>query len=595
MIRYLMCLLFILSGHAIAGWSEIAYTDEQENCNKSVLEFDNSKFEIGATGSGQCSVTITSLSDPKGVRYYNFAPDGLLHISEWVNKTEAEAKSYWKYSALINEGLSESDALEQVMTSAFHNSSTKSYYLLPATSPAKVFHDSELGLFKIIAPNGKEFIFDQATGLINEELTTGFNVSQKPLKTNKDGITITDPNGPLITRPYSVGGYNEDKLATEVLVENAGKTCRVKGSEILQGEMRPLHEMSKVNTAIESNCPGFSSSTYDASAVTNPYAYAEINYNYSFIPTGPYVRSTATTMTSPLNNSSPVNRNRDLEQEVDSSGQLQAESVDDTEDDTEEKVEVFNGAVLKDPFTNAECKTKISDFFENAENAALKEEYMKIQGKITLHRVAWTLLKLSASETDTIEGRIQQLIARRDPALYREFVESGQPTKNKKLGFAIMEMKNFSQDLASTPEEQAYALQHSDIKMIDLLVKAEGIHGRKISSGVMDFTSIIKNELKGKFENKTQNLATFKETIDELNNDKSNFESKLTAYLKTVDCTEITNASTCEKEEITESILGRVLQSSEDIVDFVYDDKFNKEQELKDIYQWNNYWLQAKE
>ena len=106
----------------------------------------------------------------------------------------------------------------------------------------------------------------------------------------------------------------------------------------------------------------------------------------------------------------------------------------------------------------------------------MKEEYMKIQGKITLHRIAWTYLKLSSSATDTLEAKIQQLIARRDPALYQEFIENGTETRNRRLGFAISEMKNFSQQLATAPEDQAYALQYSDVKMMNLLVTAEEEH-----------------------------------------------------------------------------------------------------------------------
>ena len=107
----------------------------------------------------------------------------------------------------------------------------------------------------------------------------------------------------------------------------------------------------------------------------------------------------------------------------------------------------------------------------------------------------------------------------------------------------------------------------------------------------MDFTSIIKNSLKDKFENRDANLTKFKETIDNLTTKKNDFESKLVEYLKTVDCSEVLNATTCAREEVTESGIAKILQSSKDIVDFVYQDDFGKKEELKNIYQWNSYWL----
>lgn len=251
---------------------------------------------------------------------------------------------------------------------------------------------------------------------------------------------------------------------------------------------------------------------------------------------------------------------------------------------------------INDPFVSSSCKTQINNFFEDPENQELKEKYMKLQGKITLHRIAWTYLKKADAETDTIEGTIQELISKRDPVLYKEFIESRPETRNRRLGFAIKEMQLLSQELAAnSPEDQAYALQYSDVKMINLLVQAEEDHGRSFANGVMDFTSIIKNSLKDSFDNKAANLAKFKSTIDRLIQEKNEFESKLVDFLKSVECSEIINSTTCAREEVTESSIEQILQSSRDIVDFVYLDDFEKTEELKNIYQWNTYWLHVEE
>lgn len=237
------------------------------------------------------------------------------------------------------------------------------------------------------------------------------------------------------------------------------------------------------------------------------------------------------------------------------------------------------------------CNEKMNDFFEDPENSELKKEYMKLQGKITLHRIAWTFLKQADSPTDTIEGLIEEMIIRRDPALYREFVNSGAKTRNEKLGFAISELKRTSQGLITDDADKAYALHYSDVKMMNLLVNAEDLNGRTMANGVMDFTSIIKNSLNNKFSKKQSNLRKFQSIIDSLTAEKNAFESKLLTYLKSVNCDTIRNNDTCEVQAMTGAHLSQILENTENIIDFVYQDDFGRQEELKDIYQWRNYWL----
>lgn len=238
-----------------------------------------------------------------------------------------------------------------------------------------------------------------------------------------------------------------------------------------------------------------------------------------------------------------------------------------------------------------DCRAKMNDFFEDPDNAELKEEYMKLQGKITLHRVAWTFLKQANSPTDTIENTIQEMIMRRDPELYQQFINSGTKTRNERLGFAISELKRASQELATEEEDQTYALQYSDVKMINLLVNAEELNGRTLDNGVMDFTSIISNSLKNRFDKKEQNLDKFKTIIDQLTAQKSEFESRLLTHLRSVKCDLIRNNDTCEVQSMTGAHLSQILENTENIIDFVYQDDFGRQSELKDIYQWRNYWL----
>lgn len=250
-----------------------------------------------------------------------------------------------------------------------------------------------------------------------------------------------------------------------------------------------------------------------------------------------------------------------------------------------------SGRAIATSNSASRCQMQINKFFDDPANRKLKEEYMKIQGKITLHRIAWTYLKQMKSSTDSIEGFIQDLIVKRDPTLHKEFINSGAKSRNEKLSFAISEMRRVSQELVAEPKDQTYALQYSDVKMMNLLANAEELNGRGMKNGVMDFTSIINNSLKNKFGKKERNINIFKKIIDSLVAKKNEFESKLLTYLESVDCAEVANTTTCEVESLTNENLSNILQNSEDLIDYVYRDDFGKKQELKNIYQWQNYWL----
>lgn len=245
------------------------------------------------------------------------------------------------------------------------------------------------------------------------------------------------------------------------------------------------------------------------------------------------------------------------------------------------------------PFVDSSCKSQIDNFFASEENKDLKEEYMKTQGKITLHRIAWTYLKLADSPTDSIEEEIKNLIIQRNPDLHKDFIETEFKTRNERLEHAIRQLQMESQRLAKEGEDvnQAYALQYSDIKMMNLLAEAEELNGRKFTDGVMDFTSIIDNSLRGKFDSKDKNIDKFEETIDQLTNKKNEFEEKLLEYLESVDCSEIRDNATCEVKQLDSTSISQILQVSRDIIDKVYLEDFGKKEELKNVYQWNNYWL----
>ena len=156
----------------------------------------------------------------------------------------------------------------------------------------------------------------------------------------------------------------------------------------------------------------------------------------------------------------------------------------------------------------------------------------------------------------------------------------------------MLELKDASQTLAGSGENEAYALQYSDVKMVDLLAEAERLNGRTAQEGVMDFLSIIKNSLKNRQENKAQNREVAEAKVNDLLGEKAQIEEDVADYLESVDCERNLTITTCEGERQTLS-LADALGGTQEVIDFVYQDQYGKQEELKSIYQWNTYWLRV--
>lgn len=506
-----------------------------------------------------------------------------------------------------------------------HDLMETSLYFIPRRAVPAMRYDASKNAYAVTIPTGEIVYYDAQTMRIMNIPESALHSGAQDSSANRhtrnfadiqyrgEGLSIrvdARAGNPEVPRSPT---FNSNEQGAEAILTYNGQTCRVNKSELFSSDNNDsgtfyiqLTDQELNDRVLKPQCgwniaellnqsPRATATATDAEMSDSP--------EVASVPTTTTTTETITTgdvdiiqdggeaQTEEVTVQVEETNTPDVEEDTAVADVVEAETNETpASSDSAESDQV--STLLNDPFVSSSCKTQINNFFEDPDNQELKEKYMKLQGKITLHRIAWTYLKKADAETDTIEGTIQELIAKRDPALYQEFVESRPETRNRRLGFAIKEMQTISQELAAnSPEDQAYALQYSDVKMMNLLVQAEEDHGRSFANGVMDFTSIIKNSLKNSFDNKAANLEKFKSTIDSLTQEKNEFESKLVDFLKSVECSEIINATTCAREEVTESNIEKILQSSRDIVDFVYLDDFEKKEELKNIYQWNTYWL----
>lgn len=267
-----------------------------------------------------------------------------------------------------------------------------------------------------------------------------------------------------------------------------------------------------------------------------------------------------------------------------------------TSEDKPEEDDEIEKNVEKSARTEAEpssCNSIIDKLLKSPKNKTLKDEYMKLQGKITLHRLAWLQLKKASKETDSLEQDIVALMKKRDPELHASFIESKRDITNKDLELSIQELKKMSEALVDDPKKSAYVLQYSDIKMIQLLVEAEEFHGSSLRDGVMSYPEIIKNTLKSKNLDKEESLIAFEDTINQLEKKKAVFESTLQEFLGETECYINESDGTCRVVDTSEQEIQGLLKSSENLVNYIYDTSAQKEDELKNLFQWNTYWLET--
>ncbi|MCO4754144.1 MAG: hypothetical protein KC478_06665, partial [Bacteriovoracaceae bacterium] len=262
-------------------------------------------------------------------------------------------------------------------------------------------------------------------------------------------------------------------------------------------------------------------------------------------------------------------------------------------DQGQKEVQDDHEQALKRSVAGNQCQQRVVEFFGDEANKDLVNNYIKIQSKIALHRVAWTYLKSSQGDTKNFEASIKELLLKRDPKLHEKFVNSKQFSRNERLLAVMSELKDASSEF-ETKKDEPYTIKYSDVKMIDLLVEAENQHGRSYDNGIMDFTSIIRNSMKSRLNTKDANIGKIEAQLDILESKKDKLDEQLMSYLSKFNCDEQVDFGACGPKNIKSFDIGKGLEEFEALIDSVYEKQFEKSKELKNNFRWNTYWLHVR-
>ncbi|MAZ49000.1 MAG: hypothetical protein CME65_10570 [Halobacteriovoraceae bacterium] len=239
------------------------------------------------------------------------------------------------------------------------------------------------------------------------------------------------------------------------------------------------------------------------------------------------------------------------------------------------------------------CEELVATYFDQPDKKEQIDEYLKIQGKITLHRIALVGLTAHNGESD-ITQTLDQLIASRNSELHQEFTSSAREmTRNQRLLMIMGELHQVSQ----TQElDDKYKLKLEDLFTMEMLVKAEEQHGRSYSRGVMDFPSIIKNSVNPRLgDRKVATVQTIKNMLNQLTSELQRIEEEILPLISS-SCAQYLNQPYCiQREHRTPSGVSEIIGSSSPIIHDIFNRVSEDQEDFGEAFKWNSYWLHVAE
>jgi hypothetical protein len=263
---------------------------------------------------------------------------------------------------------------------------------------------------------------------------------------------------------------------------------------------------------------------------------------------------------------------------------------------TTEVKPITTEAIKKNNDKRLECLEKLNEYFSKSHNQDEINEYLRIQAKISLHRIAWVTMKTSETNTKNIEASILDLLKTRKPELHKSFLEKDLKTRNERLLSVMNELK-ISSTSFNSPKNIPYQIKYSDVKMMELLVETEEQFGRSNATGARDFISIIKNSMQDRLGDKTENIKHFQTIINQLLSKAKVIETKLENFLMQSDCKNESDLISCGRSD-KQLDISELLANSNEVINHFYSAQFERNKELNNNFKWSakdkDYWLHVK-
>ncbi len=254
---------------------------------------------------------------------------------------------------------------------------------------------------------------------------------------------------------------------------------------------------------------------------------------------------------------------------------------------------LFQGLAIAE--TLEECNEALKTLMENEINHPQLKKLLKLQGKLTLHRLAWAS---SQGKEDTVsfelENRIDEILTSIDTNQDPEFIKARELYRKNKLSRTalarilpyVRDILNEQNKITDTKKRKKYIIQMSDIKLLSILAEKEGVrsdglldhrlfkHTNKDQS-ILNFTKVINSSMKNR--KIKDSISSFEQQIESLTSELAIAVEKLPLSRPCKDM--ILNQ--CGENNQKAILENTILNFIEDMQDF------NKTEVLK----YDDFWL----
>lgn len=187
----------------------------------------------------------------------------------------------------------------------------------------------------------------------------------------------------------------------------------------------------------------------------------------------------------------------------------------------------------QDQELNSACFEALSETFHKLPREQVNE-FLKLQGEITLNRLSWAYLKQSGEtgKLEQIETTILQLLDEKYSREDQEFIAAREAFENRPLSRESLARISpyLSEILKSQNKEQKnsendnFLINISDIKMLDILAQYETSplqsSNKSSAASILNFSKIINSSFAGlSVEEIPQNIDFIEEHLQDLNSD----------------------------------------------------------------------------
>lgn len=257
-----------------------------------------------------------------------------------------------------------------------------------------------------------------------------------------------------------------------------------------------------------------------------------------------------------------------------------------------------------------ECEAALKLLFAKEINQKEAGEFLKLQGDLTLHRLAWAYLKAQkddqSQKLENVERTILTLLDEKYTSTRPEFIRAREAFESQPLSrTTLAEVGPYLKDILFRDypnEDQAFLLNASDLKMLHALSKFESVSGkngkfdsrmlaRKSPQGMLNFMKLINSSYKTSTTAEEQALDV-EMRLNGLEKTLGRLQNRLNAFIQNLSTpVECTDQDSCELIDMDE-----YFNQSDEIQKIFWDslaDKLESDDLLLDNLTYGEIWLKT--